>query len=180
MKDGVNRIRPRAPLPLLVAFLAAGCFDLDLPRQVDFGSADCDGGRYDPRAGLCWQDPPMSEDRSWQVAIDTCEELELGGADDWRLPSIEELLTLYENCGVDLETETQGSCDTCGDSETCHALFGGGNGQDDAAPFWSSTACQLSENTAWGMDYGGWAGIHDRGWPLRVRCVRDLALDGGV
>jgi len=48
----------------------------------------------DLNTGLIWQQVPSSQDFTWQQAVDYCENLELGGYDDWRMPSLKELFSI--------------------------------------------------------------------------------------
>ncbi len=67
----------------------------------------------DNNTGLCWQTPQKDaydyEDIGVvsQDAVRYCQELELGGYDDWRLPDIDELRTLIRGSP---STETGGDC----------------------------------------------------------------------
>ena len=66
---------------------------------------------------LTWQGCPEGQsgedcggeaaDASWQEAVDICENLTLGGFDDWVLPNIDELRSLIRGCSI---TEAGGSC----------------------------------------------------------------------
>ena len=53
-----------------------------------------DGIVTDNNTGLMWQQIPTSQDFTWQDAVDYCESLELGGYDDWRMPSLKELFSI--------------------------------------------------------------------------------------
>jgi len=53
-----------------------------------------DGTITDANTGLMWQQVPSSEDFTWQEAVDYCENLELDGYDDWRMPSCKELYSI--------------------------------------------------------------------------------------
>ncbi len=44
--------------------------------------------------GLMWQQIPPAEGTTWQQAKEYCENLELGGFDDWRLPTLKELFSI--------------------------------------------------------------------------------------
>ncbi len=46
--------------------------------------------------GLQWVTTTNGEDISWPEAIEYCEALELKGLSDWRLPSMDELLSLHD------------------------------------------------------------------------------------
>ncbi len=50
----------------------------------------------DQNTGLMWQQVPTTDEFSWQEAVDYCNELELGGYDDWRMPSCKELYSISD------------------------------------------------------------------------------------
>jgi hypothetical protein len=53
-----------------------------------------DGIITDLNTELMWQQVPSADGFSWQEAEDYCENLELGGYDDWRMPSAKELYSI--------------------------------------------------------------------------------------
>lgn len=58
-----------------------------------------DNGDYtitDLNTGLMWEQVPSSEDYTWDEAVAYCESLELGGYDDWRMPSCKELYSISD------------------------------------------------------------------------------------
>lgn len=55
-----------------------------------------DGTITDDNSGLMWQQIPSSDEFSWQEAKDYCENLEFGGYDDWRMPSLKELFSISD------------------------------------------------------------------------------------
>ena len=55
-----------------------------------------DGTITDNVTGLDWQRTPSSDHFSWQEAVSTCEALELGDYDDWRMPSLKELFSISD------------------------------------------------------------------------------------
>ncbi len=55
-----------------------------------------DGTVSDLNTGLMWQMVPVKEGFNWQGAKDYCESLELGGYDDWRMPTAKELYSISD------------------------------------------------------------------------------------
>jgi len=68
---------------------------------------------YDPDTDLCWQDPQREAYNyddiglTTKAAVQYCDELVLGGYDDWRVPTITELRTLIAG---NPDTEVGGAC----------------------------------------------------------------------
>jgi len=55
-----------------------------------------DGTVVDNNTGLIWQEIPSSDEYSWQESIDYVNDLELGGYDDWRVPTVKELYSIAD------------------------------------------------------------------------------------
>lgn len=55
-----------------------------------------DGTVTDTVTGLMWQEQDDSEERSYLDALAYCTDLGLGGQEDWRLPNVVELQTLFQ------------------------------------------------------------------------------------
>ena len=55
-----------------------------------------DGTISDKNTGLMWEEIPTSEGFDWQGAKDYAENLELGGYNDWRLPTAKELYSISD------------------------------------------------------------------------------------
>ena len=55
-----------------------------------------DGTIKDLNTGLLWQEVPTTEGFDWQDAKDYAENLELGGYDDWRMPTLKELYSISD------------------------------------------------------------------------------------
>jgi len=100
-----------------------------------------------------WQKGIASSDLTWEAAQQYCESLELGGYDDWRLPSLKELQTIVDERKGGLPNEFA----------TTAAAEGG--------YFWSSTTYPGGEWT-WTVHFGLNASLGRPDHPARVRCVR--------
>jgi len=64
-------------------------------KKMAFQKND-NGTVTDLNTGLMWQEVPTSEGFDWQGAKDYVENLELGGYDDWRLPTAKELFSISD------------------------------------------------------------------------------------
>lgn len=122
-------------------------------RSTDDGGGDTDTGGdgseelgevwCDGATGLCWQNGSKETTAtdyggSVEGAISYCEGLALGGYSDWRLPQIQELISLIRGCGSDSCGVTDPDCleETCVEScEECEAFKGGGQG------YWMMPGC---------------------------------------
>lgn len=134
----------------------------------------------DPDTGLIWSEK-ISQAVRYSDAKSFCYRMKESDEQEWRVPTIEELITLIKNCP---KTETGGSCkvkDSCSSTSCINSACSGcENSSDgrysklgDAGWYWSSTSS--------GREYGGYffvgysAGYvnetHDADW-LLVRCVR--------
>jgi len=52
--------------------------------------------------GLMWQKETVEEEMNWDDAMEYAKNLRLGGYDDWRLPTIEELMEIVSSCGIEI------------------------------------------------------------------------------
>ncbi|MFI3317401.1 MAG: DUF1566 domain-containing protein [Rikenellaceae bacterium] len=66
-----------------------------------------DGTVTDLNTGLMWQQNPPAEGTTWPQAKEYCENLELGGYSDWRMPTLKELFSIsnFEQGWPYLDTE---------------------------------------------------------------------------
>jgi hypothetical protein len=55
-----------------------------------------DGTVTDLNTGLMWQQTPVNSGFFWQEAVDYCNDLELAGYDDWRIPSLKEIFSISD------------------------------------------------------------------------------------
>jgi hypothetical protein len=145
---------------------AGGDVDSDTDADTDGDSLDCAGGRYDQSTGLCWQHPKEGGTVDWQEALDYCDGLELGGHDDWYLPDRQDYVDLLGDCDAAVSSGDIGHCNTCGESETCSALFGTENS-------WLWTSSPYGGDMAWVAGLGeGMLHIEFTHYLQVKRCVR--------
>ncbi|MFR9603004.1 MAG: DUF1566 domain-containing protein [Rikenellaceae bacterium] len=66
-----------------------------------------DGTISDQNTGLMWQQVPTPEGMTWAQAKEYCENLDLGGYTDWRMPTLKELFSIsnFENGWPYLDTK---------------------------------------------------------------------------
>lgn len=113
----------------------------------------------DNATGLEWQAMCFDKRMTWKEATKACEELHLGGHDDWRLPTRAELLALVDDtrCNPTIDTDA----------------FPG----TPSEWFWTSTAYADDPDTyAWIVDFSnGYSSVGYRDGDGRVRAVRGPA-----
>ncbi len=118
----------------------------------------------DGATGLMWQNPPAEQTMNWEDALAYCEDLELNGEDDWRLPSLFELRSLIRGCP---QTEIGGECNMGEEEcmkERCQSITCGGCVLDDSPTddcYWSADlegkcTCYWSSMGDEDNDYRNW------------------------
>jgi len=169
--------------------------DSDSDAAVAVNMTDCAGGKLDPATNLCWQNPPPNVTYMWSDAVSYCDDLSLGGHNDWRLPKIQELISLLRGC-VDGRATGDSSRSPCGVTDPdclgsgCGANHCGGctsgegpgldgsywdpalSGNDD---FYGSSSSYADDTSyAWVVDfYYGLVGANGKAnGDVYVRCVR--------
>lgn len=121
------------------------------PRFVDNGN----GTISDDKTGLMWRAGPC-ELSSWDFARVYCRGLTIGGHTDWRLPSVEELLSIVDYGRHD---------------PACDPVFG-------TLPsfYWSSSTYVYASQLAWGVCFSrGYVSADLKTYRNHVRAVRGLA-----
>lgn len=88
-------------------------------RFVDNG----DGTITDTKTGLMWATKDNGASINWRDACSYCENFNLGGYSDWRMPTLAELVSLYDpevtnNQGYHLTKHIDTSAETCWSSDT--------------------------------------------------------------
>ena len=170
--------------------------DTDTDTDTDTDS-DIDVEWCDDASGLCWQNPPSDSPFDWEGAGSLCTGLSLGGHDNWRLPMIQELITLMRGCvnGVETHDESPSECgvtdpdclgDECDDLDCgdCDNLEGPSTDPDGCywAPelmgpcyyTWSSSDYADNLTEAWGVYFNsGHVATAGKIWGTNyARCVR--------
>ena len=112
-----------------------------------------DGTVTDVSTGLTWQQADVK--RTWEAAINYCEELNHANRHGWRLPDINELMTI-----VDMTTS----------NPTIHPIAFPGT---KASLYWSALTFESNDGNALVVDFGN-GDIHsdEKINPNYVRCVR--------
>jgi hypothetical protein len=148
--------------------------DTDTDSSTDT-TANCDPawGWYDKATGLCWLNPASDiYTYGWEYAIAYCDGLSLDGFNDWRLPKIQELISLIRGCedGTATGDLSVSKCkvsdpdclgDTCDDTGCgkCASMSGPDDEPDGCywepdleghcRQYWSSSPCTDSSSNAW-------------------------------
>jgi hypothetical protein len=137
-----------------------------------------DGIVTDTETGLVWQDNYTDNDGNvkhdnWYNAISYCNDLDALGYDDWRLPNVNELVSI-----TDITKGTEP--DTIGDVRAISDVFDLTlfSTLEDVPWFWSSTTHASNIMVAWGVCFlDGHISPHDKietdDRYRHVRCVRD-------
>lgn len=108
----------------------------------------------DSGTGLVWQQGEPDY-MAWGNALNYCEGLSLGGANDWRLPNVKELESLTDDALYSPAIDT---------TYFPNAISSG---------YWSSTTHAYNPGLAWYVYfYDGDVGSGDKGAAVGVKCVR--------
>ena len=133
----------------------------------------------DDETDLIWQDDYSDNGgnvkmTSWNNAISYCNNLDVFGYDDWRLPHVNELVSITD-ISKGTEPKSGGGKVRAIDTSFDHSLF---TELTNSPWFWSSTTNASSTKKAWGVCFlDGHISPHDKTEAKRyVRCVRDSTL----
>ncbi len=113
-------------------------------ESVDFSfTVNDDGTTYDNNTGLTWVTIPDGGKMTWEEAVEYCENLTLGGYDDWRLPTVEELFSIsdFEEGWPYLDTEYFGF----DESESAASGMGDGSPQGGSPQGGASEGGEMPE-----------------------------------
>ncbi len=110
----------------------------------------------DDRTGLTWQDNRFvdSERVTYTQAEKLCKELRLGKHDDWRIPTIKELISI-----IDYKKYDPAILDGFSIAESNY--------------YWSSTQYMGDPDKVWGIDFkDGATDANGKAYDRHIRCVR--------
>jgi len=110
----------------------------------------------DSTTGLEWQDDSIGDKMNWIAAIDYCEGLTLGGHNDWRLPNINELISLVDDSKHNPSIDTNVFQNTSSENYWSSTTYAGDSGLSRTLFFEDGTQ----------FHYLG------KGLAYHVRCVR--------
>ncbi len=99
-----------------------------------------DGTVTDAESGLVWEQVTQGP-MTWQAALDYCENLELGGHTDWRMPDVNELQSIVEYTAYD-PAISDPECSKYGPFPNTVSNF-----------YWSSTSSASSNSSVWGVNF---------------------------
>jgi len=126
-----------------------------LPNQQSYDTSTA-GVVSDRVTGLMWQGMANTTGMYWPAARTYCQDLTLGGHDDWRLPSLIELVSLVDT------------------SRTNPAIDGAAFSKPVGGTVWTATPIFPSQDEAWYVSFNTGFTYHGHGnlLPIDVRCVR--------
>lgn len=107
--------------------------------QNDFQN-NGDGTITDKATGLMWQQDDSGESMDWESSLSYCEDLNLAGYDDWRLPNAKELQSI-----VDYSRSPDTTASAAIDPVFNITQINNEAGQTDYPYFWTSTTHILSD-----------------------------------
>jgi hypothetical protein len=116
----------------------------------------------DSITALQWQDNAISSEMTWTQATDHCENLNLDGHSDWRLPNIIELTSIVDDSRVSPSIDTSIFKNTAAFEHT--AVF---------RNYWSSTTYAGDSKYSWLVDFDSGRQFYElKRESFYVRCVR--------
>ena len=130
-REAIQRDDVLAALDVLTEPAASAETAAATPSVIRFVN-NGDGTITDNATGLVWEAVSRGP-MPWREAMDSCAALHLAGHADWRLPTIEELLTL-----VDYERHNP-ACDPVLEMRSYN--------------YWSSSTYQVNPSYAWVVDF---------------------------
>jgi putative hemolysin len=131
-----------------------------------FSKDESKGVVVDSSTNLMWEDGESAGELSWMEAIAYCEDLSYGGYDDWRLPNINELRSIFDPSVV------------VSDYWSYRKMYSGFSSYMRPNGIWSSTTEAYNTNGAYYIDfYNGEVSRSGKSTGIKVhgaRCVREV------
>jgi len=129
--------------------------------------------------GLMWQ--KESQAMTWYDAMEYAKNLRLGGYDNWRLPTIEELEKIIRYCGgksCNIITQKGKDCYEIraynNDKPSYHSSYEKEGFNDDIC-YWSSSESKTHFNFAYMIYfYHGYISDQSKDYDYGIRCVRTV------
>lgn len=113
-----------------------------------------DGTITDTKTDLIWQKEADCKAYTWPEAMNYCRGLNLAGHEDWRLPTVQELVSLVDYGRFDMAIDPAFQC--------------------FSAYYWSSTTNAYNTDSAWNVSfYSGSNYYYDKSNSYYVRAVRE-------
>ena len=113
----------------------------------------------DPSTNLMWEDTPHVREAKIRQprSVIYCSELKLGGFEDWRLPTIHELLTIIDYTRIS------------------PAILRAFSYVEDESFYWTKTHVADEDDAFWGVNFKrGYSSKASEYYDRYVRCVRDV------
>ena len=111
-----------------------------------------DGTVMDENTKFIWQKDDDGRQRNWDDSLKSCRSLSLGGHSDWRLPALNELISLWKDAGSRGEIRKS----YFPKMKSSDELYPGA-----IAPYWSSTAGGSSVLPGITPDNAAWVSFND-------------------
>ena len=119
-------------------------------------NGQCEDGWLDPVTEYVWENPVAAPKQPWANAASYCEGLDLGGKTDWKMPTLEQLGTLYS-------AEKYNNC------YWQEGLVGA------CSNYWSADVDPADEDNAYTYYFLQGSEISvDKGQQAYIRCVRNV------
>ena len=166
---------------LSAAFLLLSCGGSEAAADIPECSEKLLFPCTDAVRGLVWSEKAAHQ-KNWDEAVFYCENLEEGGVNNWRLPNIDELRTLIQDCygtvtGSECHVSDEAGClsyDSCW-SKFCYCEFDEEKEYSkfsDSGGFWSSSLS--GTEGAWYINFSDAKILDDpKENSYSVRCVSD-------
>ena len=160
---------------------ASGMCGLSIPECSQSSGTPC----HDTTNKITWS-PLSAGTMDWDSAVSYCDNLDMIGYTDWRLPTIDELRTLVRSCS---NTQTDGACAISDPNALAYGNYVANNcqcepvenneglysifGDNDTVTLWSSSEYTSVADFAWYLDFAN-AGVssHSMSGSYNVRCAR--------